>query len=260
MTYISNDAVVEALHATRLAPVFHRLGDELLTAEELAEVERYTVLAESAEQTARAYELRRIANAQEIAVDLVDSGTAVDEAMLTGAAKRMAATDDVHLIAKSVYAEATRKARAVAFANVKDVPRIVTSRYNTIAAELDQIGPKLANVKTAQQAIESGKTEEWQRVSELQETYKALSRFITELRSRGLIPKARLQGQEGAHWNFVLPVNTFDFQNAARANDDGRAFFLLNMKREPWVPDSEYEAELVRVSWDKGDIEEVTAA
>lgn len=257
MTYTSDDSVVEALRATRLAPILHHLN--LLTDDELAEVQRYTVVAESAEQAARAYELSRVAKAQEVAADLIETGSSVDEAMLTGAAKRLAPVDDIHFIAKNVYAEATRRARAVAFANVKDLPGVVTAIYEAIAAEVDQIAPALANVSSAQQAIENGKTAEWQRISELQQEYRELSVFISDMRWKRLLPRARLQSEEGAHWAYRRPVSSFDSRRAADSNDDGRASFLLTMKRQPYVPASEAEAAAVRTAWERGEVEEVVA-
>ena len=220
----------------------------LLSKTDRAEVERLLGVADTALRFPAVHASQRnvrLAEAAERAIQASDAGQA-----LTVEADQLA-TETVDQLAKLTWLAAIKAGRRIAFARVNEVPPVISREFELLTESATVLAGELVGVYDAEGAIRAGKVEEWTELADLRNTYSSLTAWVTELRRAHLIP-APIPSDGGAHWNFRLVPNKDGYRQAqARgdAGDGGRAMFLYDIGREPYVPASRDEAREVFKSW-----------
>lgn len=226
-----------------MAPILNLL--DLLSDDDLATVDAYLERAELAAATASALTGHNAQAARTIGVKLA-ADPKLDAAKLLKGAAELQQQAAVDAVAQTVYDEAVRAARTIAFARAGELPGAITERFDQIGEDFETLKPQLVGVRSDRDAIETGAVEAWKEFRRLEERYDDL-RGVQRLASENsLIATARLSGDWGEWFKFRLPA---DKMNNLGSDDFGR--FAEIIRRQPYVPSTTEQALAVRDEWQK---------
>lgn len=259
MSFKTNMATVQQLNSVvQMAEPLNALG--LLADDELDAALALIQVAHAATTASQEFEAERRETLRSAAEAMVDDAE-LSTKTISDAIQDLAPADDVDAVTEHAYRTAVARARALTFSKVGQAAELLNDQMQEVVTEVREIAPRLAGIDTAQQAMNAGVVEDWQRLTQLQDRFNGIRDVVSKLRAYNLIPSPRDGRDDPAAWNTRRPIREYTHsrtvERGKKLGDDGRSSFLLQIEREPYVPTSRDEAVEVQRSWDRGEIEAV---